>query len=126
MNNRFRTWRSITLASYFLLLLHIILWFFVFDPPVNKSFAILSIIYLLVLLLPLRQLFANNSRVYLWSSYLILLYFIHAVVESYANEVARVYALIELVLTITYFIASTFCYRYSRQQAKQQNPADTV
>ena len=82
--------------------------------------------YLLVLLWPWQQLVANNPRVYMWSSYLVLLYFTHAVVETYANDDARGYALIELVLTIIYFVSSTFCYRYSRQQAKQQNPADTV
>ena len=126
MITRLAVWRQLTLTSYFLLILHITFWFFVADPPVNKSYALLSVIYLLVLLWPWQQLVTNNPRVYMWSSYLILLYFTHAVVETYANNEARGYAFIELVLSIIYFVSSTFCYRYSRHLTKQQNPADIV
>jgi len=108
-------WRRITLTSYILLLLHIFVWLFVVSPPQNKTFALLSSIYLLLLLLPWQQLLAHNPRVYMWSGYLILIYFTHAVVESYANTEQRGFALIELLLTIVYFISATMCYRYSRQ-----------
>ena len=107
-------WRRITLGSYILLLLHIASWFFVVSPPQNKTFALLSMIYLLILFVPWTQLISNNPRVYMWSGYLILLYFTHAVVESYANTQERGYALLELLLTIVYFIGATMCYRYSR------------
>lgn len=123
---RLTVWRRLTLTSYFLLILHITFWFFVADPPANKSSAFLSVLYVLILLWPWQQLVTNNPRVYMWSSYLVLLYFTHAVVETYANNEARVYAFIELALTIIYFVSSTFCYRYSRQLSKQKNPADIV
>ena len=61
----------------------------------------------------------NNPRVYMWSSYLILLYFTHAVVESYANNEHRGFAFMELGLTIIYFISATYCYRHSRQRIKE-------
>ena len=109
-------WRRITLGSYIFLILHIATWFFIVSPPENKTFALLSITYLLILFIPWQQLLDNNPRVYMWSGYLILLYFTHAVVESYANVEQRGYALIELVLTIVYFISATMCYRYSRQK----------
>jgi len=126
VNKLYKKWRQLTLIRYFLLLTHITLWLFVADPPTNKSIALLSITYLLILILPWQSLVADKSRVYLWSSYLILLYFMHAIVESYANSDARIFAIIELVLTLCYFVSSTFCYRYSRQLAKQPGPADTV
>lgn len=115
-NPRLIFWRRIAVTSYVLLILFIATWFFIITPPQNKTFVLLSSIYLLLLFLPWQQLMEGNPRVYMWSGYLILLYFTHAVVESYANAEERGYALVELVLTITYFISSTYCYRYARQR----------
>ena len=118
MSEALQGWRRLSLISYFLLFLNIAIWFFIASPPANKTFALLSIIYLLILSLPWPSLVAANPRVYLWSSYLILLYFVHAVVESYANVEYRGFALAELSLTIIYFISATLCYRYNRQISK--------
>ena len=118
MNNRMVFWRRIALTSYVLLILFIAYWFFVAFPPANKVMLLLAFFYLSILFIPLKQLLADNPRVYLWSGYLILLYFTHAVVESYANVEERGYALIELLLTIIYFVSATFCYRYSRKNFK--------
>lgn len=118
MNPRLIFWRRIAVTSYVLLILFVATWFFIISPPQNKTFALLSSVYLLLLFLPSKQLIDNNPRVYMWSGYLILLYFTHAVVESYANTEERGYALVELALTIIYFISATYCYRYSRQKSK--------
>ena len=118
MSKRLLLWRKITILSYVLLILHIAYWFFIVSPPENEITVIFSTLYLLLLFLPWKQLLNKNPRVYMWSSYLILLYFTHAVVESYANSEQRGYALVELLLTISYFVSATFCYRYSRQQRK--------
>lgn len=116
MKQGFVFWRRATLGSYFLLIVLVATWMFVIAPPTSPIVAILSAVYLLVLFLPLRQLLANNPRVYMWSGYLILLYFTHAVVESYANDAHRILAIFELILSICYFVASTLCYRYSRSK----------
>ncbi len=116
MIEKFRFWRRLALISYVLLIVTITAWYFVISPPANLSFALVSGLYLLVLLLPLKQLIQNNNRVYMWSGYLILIYFAHAVVESWANDEHRILAVFELVLSVIYFIAVTYCYRYSRSR----------
>ena len=118
MNERLIFWRRLALISYVLLILFIAYWFFMVSPSTNKAMVLFSLVYLLILFIPLPQLAANKPRVYMWSSYLILLYFMHAVVEAYANTEERGYALIELILTVVYFVSATFCYRYSRKKLK--------
>ena len=44
-----------------------------------------------------------------------LIYFSHAIIESWANESERLLALSELVLSLVYFVAATMCVRYVKQ-----------
>lgn len=60
-----------------------------------------------------------SPRVYMWSSYLMLIYFSHGIIETWANADERILAIMELVLSSIYFIAATMCYRYARQLEKQ-------
>lgn len=107
--------RWLTLGSYVGLLILIILWYFIIDPPRFVFSTILSIAYLGVLLLPAYALFKNKPRVYLWSSYLMLIFFSHAIIETYANSEHREFAMTELVLSSMFFICATICVRYVRK-----------
>ena len=79
--------------------------------------AIFTVLFIGLLLLPAKDLIKKNSRVYMWSSYLILIYFSHAIIESWANDAERIYAIAELILSCIYFVAATICYRQSRKGA---------
>lgn len=116
--NRLRGLRFVLLASYAGLLFTLCVWYFVLDPPQYLFSTVLRIVYLAVLLLPLKGLLNNRPRVYLWSSYLILIYFSHAVIETYANAGFRALAVLELVFSFGYFAAATLCARATRQQAR--------
>lgn len=107
--------RWLTLASYIGLLLTVLLWYFFIDPPRFIFSTILSISYLGILLLPAYPLVKNRTQVYLWSSYLILIFFSHAIIETYANSEHRGYAITELVLSGFYFISASICVRYVRK-----------
>lgn len=107
--------RQLTLASYAGLLLTVILWYFVLDPPRFVFSTILSVAYLGILCLPAYALFRRHSRVYLWSSYLILIFFSHGIIETYANAEHRGLAIVELFLSSAYFIFATICVRYARK-----------
>lgn len=108
-------YRAIALASYTGTLATIVLWYFVFSPPRFVSSAILSLLYCAILLLPGYGLVRNRPRVYLWSSYLILLYFMHGIVETYANHAHRGLAISELVCSLVYFISASLCARYQQR-----------
>lgn len=107
--------RRLTLASYTGLVINIILWYFISDPPRFIFSTILSLLYLVLLLLPAYGLLAKKSGTYMWSSYLILLVFMHAIVETYANHAFRGYAIVELLLSLVFFTGTTLCVRYVRR-----------
>lgn len=107
----------VVLASYTGLLLTLCSWYFVFDPPQYTFSTVLRVLYLAVLLLPLKSLLRRNPRVYLWSSYLMLVYFSHGVIETYANVEYRLFAVLELLFSIAYFVAATLCVQVARRQA---------
>ena len=111
-------WRRIVLGSYAGLWFTLCAWYFVFDPPQFVFALVLRILFLAILLLPLKGLLTNNPRVYMWSSYLMLIYFAHAVIETYANSEMRYFAVLELVFSMLYFIAATFCARTASQESR--------
>ena len=97
----------------------LIIWYGLVSPPQYILSGIFTVMYIGLLLLPARDLFKRNPRVYMWSSYFILIYFSHAIIESWANDAERVYALAELLLSCIYFISATACHRDARRnQAK--------
>lgn len=107
--------RVLTLTSYVALIINLILWYFISDPPRFVFSTILSLSYLLLVLLPAYGLLRNKPSTYMWSSYLILLVFMHAIVETYANQAFRLYAIVELLLSLVFFVSTTLCARYARK-----------
>ena len=113
MNPQFA--RKLTLTSYTGLVITVVLWYFVIDPPRFVFSTILSLGYLGILLLPSYALLKKKPKTYLWSSYLVLIIFMHAIIESYANSAHRGFAIVELVLSVLFFFSATLCMRYERQ-----------
>ncbi len=107
--------RKLTLTSYAGLVVTVVLWYFIADPPRFVFSTILSLLYLGILLIPAYGLFRKKPGTYMWSSYLILLVFMHAIVETYANSSHRGYAITELILSLVFFINASLCVRYERQ-----------
>jgi len=107
--------RRLTLTSYLGLIINVVLWYFISDPPRFVFSTILSLMYLALILLPGYGLFTKKPGTYMWSSYLILLVFMHAIVETYANHAFRAYAIAELVLSLVFFTGTSTCVRYVRQ-----------
>lgn len=107
--------RKLALGSYAGLVITIVLWYFVVDPPRFVFSTLLSLVYLGILLLPSYALLKKKPHTYMWSSYLILIVFMHAIVETYSNSDHRGYAIVELVLSCLFFFSATVCVRYERQ-----------
>lgn len=119
MNEKFQTWHNITLLSYVGLIITIVVWYFFVAPPQHTYSLILTVTYVLVLLSPAVSLLKKSLGVYMWSSYIMLIYFGHATIELWANEDEKVYAFLELVLSSVYFVSATMCYRYAKQLNKK-------
>lgn len=120
MTEQFRHWHNITLLSHVCLLVTIIIWYFFISPPQYILSTIFSLVYVLILLLPAPGLFKKTYRVYMWSGYLILVYFTHGIIEAWANPIVdeKILAVIEIVLSSIYFVAAMMCFRYARNLNK--------
>lgn len=104
----------ITLSGYFALLFLLIVWHG-FMHPATKQPWLLVVFIITPLLLPLRGFLKEKPYTYAWTSFVILLYFMHGVVEVWANENERIYALLEVYLSIQVYIGAIY---YARLQGR--------
>lgn len=126
-NNKPNLFYTISLVSYFGLLILLASWIIYFDPPKNATTSLALIFILTPLLIALRGLLNGKRYTYAWSSMLILFYFMHGVVEAWANEseTIRILALIEVFLSVVFFIGAIMYVRYkSRELGQKLEPDD--
>ena len=117
----------LTLASYFALLILLASWIIYFNPSNNGTRALSLLFIMSPLLIALRGLLHCKRYTYAWSSMLILFYFMHGVVEAWANKdsTIQILALIEVVLTVFFFIGSIMFVKYkSRELGQKLEPED--
>lgn len=116
-----------TLTGYFGLLILLSSWVIYFDPPKNNTISLALLFILTPLLLALRGLLHGKRYTYAWSSMLILFYFLHGVVESWANEseTVKILAMIEVAFSVVFFIGSVMYVKYkSRELGQKLEPED--
>ena len=109
--------RRLTLSSYIALILVLITWYGLHTPA-----PLILVLLLLPLVFPIKGLLKGNPYTYAWSSFLILLYFIHGVVEAYANPPVRILALLEVLFSITFYIGAVLYARLRGRELKQNQP----
>ena len=117
----------ITVVSYFGLLALLSSWIIYFDPPKNSTTSLALIFVLTPLLIALRGILNGKRYTYAWSSMLILFYFMHGVVEAWANElqIIKTLALIEVFLSVVFFIGAILFVRHkSRELGQKLEPED--
>lgn len=107
--------RYLTLISYFTLIGLLLSWYGFHD-----SSPIAQIALLLPLLFPLRGLLKGNPYTFAWSSFLILIYFIHGVVEAYANPAVRLLASLEILCSVAFYSGAVLYARLRGRELKQQ------
>jgi len=104
----------LTLSGYFALLLLLIVWHGFLFPADKQPWLILAFI-ITPLLFPLKGLLDEKPYTYAWTSFVILLYFMHGVVEAWANDEQRIYAIIEIYLSVQIYIGAIY---YARLQGR--------
>lgn len=116
-----RTSLYITLSAYFALLLLLVVWHGFAFPANNNPWVILGFI-IAPLLFPLRGLLKENPYTYAWTSFVILLYFMHGIVEAWANAEQRIYAIIEIYLSVQVYIGAIYYARLQGRALKETKP----
>lgn len=109
----------ITLSAYFSLLLLLIVWHG-FAFPANKQPWLILAFIIAPLLFPLRGLLKENPYTYAWTSFVILLYFMHGTVEAWANPNERIYAIIEVYLSVQVYIGAIYYARLQGRALKEE------
>lgn len=110
----------ITLSGYFALLILLIAWHgFIF--PASKQPWLITGFIIAPLLFPLRGLLKEKPYTYAWTSFVILIYFMHGVVEAWANDDVRIYALIEIYLSVQVYIGAIYYARLQGRALKKEN-----
>ncbi len=122
--DKLRRARTIALCGYFGLLLLLPLWYGWLSPP-QLSLGLVLGILLIPLLFPLRGLLQGRPYTYAWSSFLALFYFIHAVLELYSTPQDRYLALLELLLSIAFYVGSVSYARLGGRELKKRQEETT-
>ncbi len=115
--NPIRLARRLTLFSYIALVAVLLAWYGLLYPA-----PLILILILLPLLFPLKGLLKGSPYTHAWSSFLILLYFIHGVVEAYANPSVRMWALLEVLFSVTFYTGAVLYARWRGRELKQKLP----
>lgn len=108
--DKLRQARILALGGYFGLLLLLPLWYGWLSPSQLSLWLVLGIL-MLPLLFPLRGLLQGRPYTYAWTSFLSLIYFIHASVELYSSPEDRYLALLELLLSLALYLG---CISYAK------------
>ena len=107
--------RHITLLSYIALIVVLVAWHGLLDPA-----PVLLALLLLPLVFPLKGILQSNPYTHAWSSFLILIYFIHGIIEAYANPAVRMWALLEVLFSVSFYIGAVLFARLRGRELKQK------
>jgi uncharacterized membrane protein len=123
--DKLRRSRIIALCGYFGLLLLLPLWYGWLSPSQLSLWLVLAIL-LTPLLFPLRGLLQGRPYTYAWSSFLALFYFIHAVLELYSTPQDRYLALLELLLSLAFYLGCVSYAKLGGQELKKRQEQETT
>jgi uncharacterized membrane protein len=108
--------KKITLISYFSLLIFMPLWLIILSPSSGLSPMLSLIMFTLPLLFPLKGLVQGNPYTYAWSSFIIMIYFLHSLTTLWVSPKDMLWALIELFLATVMFLAGSYYAKYRGQE----------
>ena len=108
--------RRLTLTSYLLLIVWLVVWHFVLtiDKPTSTLFTILF--WIVPILLPAKGLIEGKPYTYAWTNFIVMYYLLHGLTAVYAVDGERLYALIEIILSSVLFTGCSF---YARIRGRE-------
>lgn len=104
---------TVALAGFFGLFALLMLWPTVLTPTTEFPVTLILLISVTPLLLPMRGLLDRNPKSCAWSAYVSLIYFIHGTAEAYTDIAGRLYASLEIILSLMLFLGATLYIRFT-------------
>lgn len=99
------------LAGFFGLFALLMLWNTVLAPSAHFPVALVLLVAVTPLLLPMRGLLDRKPKSCAWAAYVSLIYFLHGTAEAYVNVDERLYASLEIMLSLMLFFGTAFYVR---------------
>ena len=106
----------IALAGFFGLFALLMLWNTVLAPSTRFPVALVLLVAVTPLLLPMRGLLDRKPKSCAWAAYVSLIYFLHGTAEAYVNADERLYASLEIMLSLMLFFGCAFYVRLAGKQ----------
>ncbi|MFA6163078.1 MAG: DUF2069 domain-containing protein [Methylobacter sp.] len=106
----------IALAGFFGLFALLMLWNTILAPSTRFPVALVLLVTVTPLLLPMRGLLDRKPKSCAWAAYISLIYFIHGSAEAYVNASERLYASLEIILSLMLFFGAAFYVRFAGKQ----------
>ena len=108
--------RILTLTSYLLLIVWLVVWHFVLtiDKPTSTLFTLLF--WIVPILLPIKGLIEGKPYTHAWTNFIVMYYLLHGLTAVYAVEGERLYALVEIILCCALFTGCSF---YARMRGRE-------
>ena len=114
---RFSTTRlkQITLFGYFSLLFYMPFWLIIVSDDTALSVPLTLAFFTLPLLFPMKGLVQGNPYTYAWSNFIVMIYFLHSLTTLWVSADEKLWAVGELFLAPTMFIAGSYYAQYRGQ-----------
>lgn len=93
----------LVLVSWLALMGWQIAWHGLLEPPLGNRSWILVLLATAPLLALTRGVWLARERSYFWAMFLVMLYFLVAVTEAWSNAEQRFAAIVQLLLTLSFF-----------------------
>tara|TARA_B110000196_G_C20937403_1_gene562900 strand:- start:196 stop:588 length:393 start_codon:yes stop_codon:yes gene_type:complete len=115
---RFSTTRlkQITLFGYFSLLFYMPFWLIIVSDDTTLSVPLTLAFFTLPLLFPMKGLVQGNPYTYAWSNFIVMIYFLHSLTTLWVSADEKLWAVGELILATTMFIAGSYYAKYRGQE----------
>jgi uncharacterized membrane protein len=108
--------RRLTLTSYLLLIVWLVVWHFILTIDKTTSTLFTLLFWLLPILLPSKGLIEGKPYTYAWTNFIVMYYLLHGLTAVYAVEGERLYALVEIILCTLLFTGCSF---YARVRGRE-------
>ena len=109
-------YRKLTLISYGLMIVWLVIWHFFLTPEKTTSTLFTVLFWIIPILLPAKGLLQGKPYTHAWTNFIVMYYLLHGLTSVYALEGERLYAVIEIILCVGLF---TGCSLYARTRGRE-------